>query len=313
MNFRGSTILIREVCHFLSSIIPSLQFPFYFPSCHPLTLTLTHPPQTNPLSSYFRSGLYPSPKPEILGREAEGIIVSVGPSTTLPSGLQPGDRVVYLGTSAYAEYTSTPASKIHRIPSSLAPGTAAAAMLQGLTALTMIREAYHVQPSDWILVHAAAGGVGLWLCQLLKAVGAKVIATASSEEKLQLARENGASFGIDYKTEDIVGRVMEITGAEGVHAVFDGVGKDTFEADMQVVRRKGTLVSFGNSVSDFDSNFPFFFGISPCHNFNPDQNHTVRLSPPLPNRTARSQEPQIAPSTTLWLYCHTRGTRSVYG
>ncbi|ESZ95208.1 hypothetical protein SBOR_4407 [Sclerotinia borealis F-4128] len=201
----------------------------------------------NYIDTYFRTGLYPSPKPEILGREAEGTLVSLGPSTSAPSNLQIGNRVVYMSTSTYAEYTSVPASKIHSIPSSLSPGIAAASLLQGLTALTLIREAYHVQRDDWILVHAAAGGVGLWLCQLLRVVGAKVIATASSKEKLELARVNGATVGINNKEEDIVKRVLEITRGEGVKAVFDSVGKDTFEGDLEVTARKGTVVSFGNA------------------------------------------------------------------
>ncbi|CAD6448726.1 5f6279ec-563c-4a11-8044-c952bfe0fee2 [Sclerotinia trifoliorum] len=193
----------------------------------------------NYIDTYFRTGLYQSPKPEILGREAEGTIVSLGPSTT--TSLKPNDRVVYMGTSTYAEYTVIPASKVHIVPSELAPGIAAAAFLQGLTALTLIREAYHVQRNDWILVHAAAGGVGLWLCQLLRVVGARVIATASSKEKLELAKENGAQVGINNKEEDIVKRVLEITGGEGVQAVFDSVGKDTFEGDLEVTARKGTV------------------------------------------------------------------------
>ncbi|QSZ28719.1 hypothetical protein DSL72_003221 [Monilinia vaccinii-corymbosi] len=201
----------------------------------------------NYIDTYFRTGLYPSPKPEILGREAEGTIVSLGPSTTPPPDLKIGDRVVYMGTSTYAEYTTIPAHKVYGVPSDLSPGIAAAAFLQGLTALTLIREAYHVQPNDWILVHAAAGGVGLWLCQLLRVVGAKVIATASSAAKLELAKENGAKVGIHNGEEDIVKRVLEITGGEGVHAVFDSVGKDTFEGDLEVTRRKGTVVSFGNA------------------------------------------------------------------
>lgn len=114
----------------------------------------------------------------------------------------------------------------------------------------MIRESYHVQKGDWILVHAAAGGVGLWLCQLLRAVGARTIGTASTAEKLELAKENGAEVVVNYKTEtDFVGRIKEITGGEGVKAVFDSTGKDQFENDLEVVARKGTVVSFGNSVS----------------------------------------------------------------
>jgi len=180
-----------------------------------------------------------------------------------PSGnfynLKEGDRVVYLSTAAYAEYTVASTTKTFALPSSIAPGIGAAALLQGLTAVTLIREAYFVQKGDWILVHAAAGGVGLLLLQLLKAVGARTIGTASTAEKLELAKKNGAEVVINYKEEkDLVGKVKEITGGEGVKAVFDSTGKDQFENDLEVVARKGTVVSFGNSVS---SCFPIPWGI----------------------------------------------------
>ena len=198
----------------------------------------------NFIDVYFRTGLYPSPKPEILGREAEGTVVSLGPGTT---GFSVGDRVVWLGTGAYAQYSAAPAVKAVKVPEGVPEGHAAAALLQGLTALTLIHEAYAVQKGDWILVQAAAGGVGLWLCQLLKDVGARTIGTASSAAKLQLARDNGAGWEIDYSHEDVVARVKEITGGEGVRAVFDGVGKSTFETDLEVLARKGSLISFGNA------------------------------------------------------------------
>lgn len=211
----------------------------------------SHPqyPTNTVRNRYFRSGLYPAPKPEILGREAEGTIAATGPGGELYN-FKAGDRVVFLGSSTYAEYTAITASKAHLIPSGLEPGLAAASLLQGLTALTLIREAYHVQKGDFILVHAAAGGVGQWLVQLLKAVGARTIGTASTAEKLQLAKDNGAEFLINYKEEkDLVGKVKEITGGKGVHAVFDSTGKDQFDNDLEVLALKGTLVSFGNSVS----------------------------------------------------------------
>jgi len=201
----------------------------------------------NYIDTYFRTGLYPAPKPEILGREGEGVIVALGPSGNFYN-LKKGDRAVYLAPSAYAEYTVASATKTYALPSSIAPGIGAAALLQGLTAITLIREAYFVQKDDWILVHAAAGGVGLLLMQLLKAVGAKTIGTASTTEKLELAKKNGAEVVINYKEEkDLVGKVKEITGGEGVRAVFDSTGKDQFDNDLEVVARKGTVVSFGNS------------------------------------------------------------------
>ncbi len=127
---------------------------------------------------------------------------------------------------------------------------AAASLLQGLTAITLIRESYHVQKGDWILVTAAAGGVGLWLCQLLKAVGARVIATASTEEKRNLAKKNGAEVLLQLDENNqkaFVDKVMETTGGEGVHAVYDSVGQSTFDSTLSTVRRKGTMVSYGNA------------------------------------------------------------------
>ena len=173
--------------------------------------------------------------------------MSTGPGNVY--NLKPGDHVAFLSASSYAEYTAAPAIRTHVIPSSLKPGIAAAALLQGLTALTLIREAYHVQPNDWVLVHAAAGGVGLLLCQLLRAVGAKVIGTASTGEKLELAKKNGADYVINYKSEDLLAKVKELTGGQGVMVVYDSTGKDQFENDLEVVARKGTIVSYGNSVS----------------------------------------------------------------
>jgi NADPH2:quinone reductase len=157
--------------------------------------------------------------------------------------------VVYLGTGAYAEYTAVPSAKAHSIPAAIKPGVAAAALLQGLTALTLIRESHHVQKGDWVLVHAAAGGVGTWLVQLLKAVGAKTIGTASTAAKIELAKKNGADYMINYKEEgdSLVSKVKELTGGQGVVAVYDSTGKDQFENDFEVVARKGTIVSYGNS------------------------------------------------------------------
>lgn len=138
---------------------------------------------------------------------------------------------------------------MHAVPASIPLGVAAAALLQGLTALTLIREACHVRKGDWVLVHAAAGGVGLWLCQLLRAVGARTIGTASTAAKMALATDNGAGWMLNYKEEgDLVAQVREITGGEGVRVVFDSTGKDQFENDLQLVARKGTVVSYGNSV-----------------------------------------------------------------
>lgn len=175
-----------------------------------------------------------------------------------------------MGQYAYAEYTAVPSTYVTTVPDSIDSKTAAAALLQALTALTLIRDAYAVQKGDWILVTAAAGGVGLWLCQLLKAVGARVIATASTEEKRQLAKENGAEVLLGYYEDDrdqFVKKVLEITGGEGVAAVFDSVGKSTFDSSLAVVKRKGTMVSFGNAsgpVTGFALGYVVFFFLCPC-------------------------------------------------
>ncbi|KAI9679342.1 MAG: NADPH:quinone reductase [Caeruleum heppii] len=199
----------------------------------------------NYIDTYFRTGLYPTTFPHTPGRESEGTVTAVGPNTS--TTLREGDRVVMLATSTYAKYTAAPADRALKIPADIPRSHAAAALIQGLTALTLVRESYAVQQGDWILVHAAAGGVGLWLCQILRAIGARTIGTASTEEKMTLAEKNGAGWMVDYSKEDFVGKVKEITGGEGVKAVFDGVGKSTFEGDLEVLARKGTLVSFGNA------------------------------------------------------------------
>ncbi|EON61074.1 hypothetical protein W97_00285 [Coniosporium apollinis CBS 100218] len=200
----------------------------------------------NYIDTYFRTGLYPAPNfPYILGREGSGTVVSAGSGNVY--NLSTGDRVAWMAQGAYAEYTAVPALYAHKIPESVSSHDAAAALLQGLTALTLIREAHHVNKGDWVLVHAAAGGVGLWLCQLLRAVGARTIGTASTEEKVELAKKNGAEVMINYSHEDVAAKVKEVTGGAGAIAVFDGVGKSTFDLSLDCVARKGSLVSFGNA------------------------------------------------------------------
>ncbi|EGP84310.1 unnamed protein product [Zymoseptoria tritici ST99CH_3D7] len=201
----------------------------------------------NYIDTYFRTGLYPAPRmPLILGREAEGTVVSTGSGETY--GLKEGDKVVWMAEGAYAEYTAAPAAKAVKVPSGVEPKIAAAALLQGITALTLVRESHAVKKGDWVLVHAAAGGVGLWLCQLLKAIGANTIGTASTQAKVDLATKAGATHMINYSEEkDVKGKIMELTGGKGVIAVFDGVGKDTFDLSLDVLARKGSMVSFGNA------------------------------------------------------------------
>jgi NADPH2:quinone reductase len=165
-------------------------------------------------NSYFRSGLIPIPSP-ILGREAEGTVVSKDTSGDFYD-FKTGDRVVFLHIGGYAEYTAVPAAKVHLIPSGFPPGLAAASLLQGLTALTFTREAVKIKKNDWVLVHAAAGGTGSLLCQLLRDLGPRTIGTSSTEEKLKEAQDNGATHVLNYKTEqDLVGKSKTSLGGKG--------------------------------------------------------------------------------------------------
>jgi NADPH:quinone reductase len=204
----------------------------------------------NFIDTYFRSGLYKSPYfPLTLGREGAGQVVAAHGS--VPEGAFPvGTRVVFMPgveSGTYAQFTAVPADKAIVIPDGISDDVAVAAFLQGLTAWTLIRDAAEVKPGQWALVHAAAGGVGLHLVQMLRAVGAKVIGTASTDAKCALARENGAEWTVNSST-DIVAQVKEITGGHGVDVIFDGVGKATFEADLEMAALRGKLVSFGNAV-----------------------------------------------------------------
>ncbi|KAF4999539.1 hypothetical protein FDECE_11490 [Fusarium decemcellulare] len=204
----------------------------------------------NYIDTYFRSGLYKAPHlPFTLGREAAGTVVDAHSSV---SGFPHGARVVFMGNvGAYAEYSVVDASTAIIIPDGIESEKAVASYLQGLTAWTLIREAGEVKAGQWVLVHAAAGGVGLLLVQMLRAVGAKTIGTASTEEKLALAKKNGAEWTINSH-DDVVAKVKEITGGHGADVIFDGVGKATFDADLELIAKKGTLVSFGNASGAVD-------------------------------------------------------------
>ncbi|KAK2594773.1 hypothetical protein QQS21_007520 [Conoideocrella luteorostrata] len=194
----------------------------------------------NFIDTYFRTGLYPAQFPLTLGREAAGTVVAS------QSDVPVGTRVAYMGNATYAQYSAVDAANAVKVPEKLTTEQAAAVYLQGLTAWTFIREAANVQPGQWTLVHAAAGGVGLLLVQMLRSVGAKVIGTASTQEKCELAKKNGAEWTIN-SGDDVVAKVKEITGGHGVDAIFDGIGKATFDADLEMIAMKGHLVSFGNA------------------------------------------------------------------
>ncbi len=200
----------------------------------------------NFIDTYHRSGLYPVPLPSGIGLEGAGTVEALGPGIT---HLQVGDRVAYAGgpLGAYSEARLIPADRLIRLPDSLSFETGAAMMLQGLTAAYLLRRTYRVQKGDTVLIHAAAGGVGLIACQWAKALGATVIGTVSTEAKAELARAHGCDHPILYTREDFARRVRDITGGEGVPVVYDGIGKDTFTGSLDSLRPLGTMVSFGNA------------------------------------------------------------------
>lgn len=199
----------------------------------------------NFIDTYHRSGLYPMTMPVVLGLEAAGVVETLGEGVTR---FKAGDRVAYNGTlGAYAEAAVVPADRAVKVPDGVSLETAAAVLLKGMTAEFLVRRCHKVQPGQTVLIHAAAGGVGSILVQWVKALGATVIATVGSEAKAALARDHGADYVILYGEEEVAARVSEITGGRGVAVVYDGVGKDTFEASFKSLGRRGTLVTFGNA------------------------------------------------------------------
>ena len=200
----------------------------------------------NFIDTYHRTGLYPLPLPAGIGLEGAGVVEAVGAGVT---EVRVGDRVAYAGgpVGAYAEVRNIPAHRLLRLPDTIAFATAAAMMLQGLTAAYLLRRTYRVQAGDAVLIHAAAGGVGLIACQWAKALGATVIGTVGSPAKAELAKAHGCDHVINYSTENFTQRVREITAGEGVPVVYDGVGKDTFMGSLDSLRPLGMMVSYGNA------------------------------------------------------------------
>jgi NADPH:quinone reductase len=189
--------------------------------------------------------------PSGIGLESAGVIDAVGPEV---EGFAVGDRVAYAGMpeGSYAELRIVPAARLIPLPADIDERTAASMMIRGMTARSLLCETYRVQPGDTILLHAAAGGVGLIMCQWAKQLGATVIGTVSSEEKAAVARAHGCDHAIVYSREDFVARVRDITGGEGVPVVYDSVGKATFEGSLQCLRRRGVMASFGEASGDPD-------------------------------------------------------------
>ena len=201
----------------------------------------------NFIDVYYRKGVYPPPGgyPLIPGAEAAGEVEAVGPGVT---GLKPCDRVVYqVSVGAYAEKRLLPAERAVKMPDGLDPKVAAAAFLKGLTVQCLIRRTFKVEKGQTVLWHAVAGGVGSIASQWLSALGVTVIGTVGEDSKTGVARANGCAHVINYRTEDFVARVKEITGGEGVDCVYDSVGKDTFPASLDCLKPLGMFVSFGQS------------------------------------------------------------------
>ena len=199
----------------------------------------------NFIDVYHRTGLYPQQLPFTPGVEGAGVVQSVGSDV---EGLVAGDRVAYAGPiGGYAEERLIAADRLVKLPDDISDEQAAAMMLQGMTVDMLINRVRPLQKDETILVHAAAGGVGLILCQWASALGATVIGTVSTEEKAELARANGCDHPILYKTQDFVALVDELTGGAKVPVVYDSVGKDTFLRSLDCLQKRGLLVSFGQS------------------------------------------------------------------
>jgi len=199
------------------------------------------------IDTYHRTGLYPVAYPAVPGLEAAGVVEAVGPGV---SAFREGDRVAYPGgpMGSYASHRLFPAARLVHLPDSVDFETAAALMLKACTVESLIRRVFRVEAGQTVLFHAAAGGVGLIACQWLAALGVTVIGTVGSDDKAALARQHGCAHTINYRTEDFVARVKEITGGKGVPVVYDGVGKDTFEGSLDCLSRRGMMVSFGNAT-----------------------------------------------------------------
>jgi len=199
----------------------------------------------NSIDGQFRDGRLRTPLPFTPGQEGAGVVTEVGPYAKL---VKVGDRVAWSGTlGSYAEYVATPEEHLVPIPSSISDEQATASMMHGLTAHYLVNDAHKLKAGETALVHAAAGGVGLMVVQMAHAIGARVIGTASTDEKARLAREAGADEVIVFSKQDFETEVKRLTGGKGVDVVYDGVGKATFEKNLNVMRLRGMLVVYGMS------------------------------------------------------------------
>ncbi|GMM36797.1 NADPH:quinone reductase [Saccharomycopsis crataegensis] len=212
-------------------------------------LIKNHYAGVNYIESYFRTGIYPSQKPYVLGREASGEVVAIGAKV---GNFKVGDKVTYISSGTFSQYQKIKATgNIYKLPKDIndeALQVMGSILVQGLTAITFSELAYPIRKGDYVLIYAAAGGVGQILCQLCKLKGAHAIALASTDEKLALVQKLGAEYTINSKATDIVEQVLKITGGKGVHGAFDSIGKDTFQITLKCLRTNGKFVSYGNAT-----------------------------------------------------------------
>ncbi|GJE89486.1 quinone oxidoreductase [Phanerochaete sordida] len=254
MSLPSSVQAIAIARHGGLDVIEKMTLPFPEQKPDQVVVKVTYA-GVNTIDAYFRKGTYPLKSfPQVLGNEASGTIVALPTSVAVLAderyqarGYKIGQRVALLDLGTHAEYVSHSWVHVFPIPDEVSLEIAAAVLVQGLTVITQMTEAYNVQKGDTLFVHTVAGGLGLLFTAYAKARGAIVIGSTSTSEKAQIARNYGADHVLLYTKENVVQRTLELTNGEGVHAVFDGVGKDTFEGDFEMLRRKGTLVLVGNA------------------------------------------------------------------
>ena len=240
----------------------------------------------NYIDTYHRTGLYPLPDklPQCLGLEGAGKVVAIGNNV---NHIKIGDRVAYAAPplGAYCEIRDFPADKIIKIPDFISNDEVASILLQGMTVEYLFERLYKIKKNEIILFHAAAGGVGLIACQWAKAIGCKMIGTVSTKEKETLAKENGCDYVINYKEQNLVEKVMEITDNKGVPVVYDGIGKDTFNKSLDCLQTRGLMVSFGQSSGMVDK-------VDLHKTFNPKSLYYTR--PTLMHYTRNKEELEIS-------------------
>ena len=240
----------------------------------------------NYIDTYHRTGLYPLPDklPQCLGLEGAGKVVAIGNNV---NHIKIGDRVAYAAPplGAYCEIRDFPADKIIKIPDFISNDEVASILLQGMTVEYLFERLYKIKKNEIILFHAAAGGVGLIACQWAKAIGCKMIGTVSTKEKETLAKENGCDYVINYKEQNLVEKVMEITENKGVPVVYDGIGKDTFNKSLDCLQTRGLMVSFGQSSGMVDQ-------VDLHKTFNPKSLYYTR--PTLMHYTRNKEELEIS-------------------